>query len=99
MRLSEYYRTTIKEILTKHFGKEGRFYLFGSRVDDSKRGGDIDLYVETELDFENSYNAKLHSHIDLMKALGEQKIDIVVYRYGTELLPIHNIAKMTGIEL
>ena len=31
------------------FGEAASLYLFGSRIDDDKRGGDIDLYIETSL--------------------------------------------------
>ena len=99
MRLSDEYRKAIKETLRKHFGDGSKFYLFGSRVDDTKRGGDIDLYIETDLDLDKSRNAKIKTSVELMQKLGEQKIDIVVYIVGNELLPIHKIARMTGIEL
>ena len=99
MRLSEEYRTTIKEILLKHFGSGGKFYLFGSRVDDTKRGGDIDLYIETDLDRKAAYDAESKSWIEMQNRLGEQKIDFVVHIAGEEYKPIENIAKNTGIEL
>ena len=99
MRLSEEYRTIIKETLAKHFGKGSKFYLFGSRVDDSKRGGDIDLYIETGLNADSASNAKSKSWIEMQTRLGEQKIDIVVYVEGTEKKPIHEIASSDGIEL
>jgi hypothetical protein len=43
MRLTEKYRITIK----KHFNKlfDGNSYFFGSRIDDRKKGGDIDFYL------------------------------------------------------
>ena len=47
MRLSEYEH----QILTKHCNAlfpHSHLYLFGSRTDDTKRGGDIDLYLETD---------------------------------------------------
>ena len=46
MRLSEYELEAIKISFKKHF-KSGEVYLFGSRLDDMKKGGDIDLYIKT----------------------------------------------------
>ena len=44
MRLSQNEVTLLKEKLAV-LSKEAKLYLFGSRVDDSKKGGDIDLLV------------------------------------------------------
>lgn len=50
-------------------------WLFGSRADDSKRGGDIDLLI-----FSGAIGTREESIIwwELQEKLGEQKIDIVV---------------------
>lgn len=54
---------------------EARIFLFGSRVDDAKKGGDIDLVVLSgTLKFED----KLKIRSKLKLAIGEQKIDIVI---------------------
>jgi len=47
MRLSNDSMLTIKQAVTLIFGKDAKVYLFGSRADDAKKGGDIDLYIET----------------------------------------------------
>jgi len=47
MRLSEFEHRSILSAFRQIF-KNGNIYLFGSRVDDHKKGGDIDLYIETE---------------------------------------------------
>lgn len=51
-----------------------KVYLFGSRTDDSKRGGDIDLLVISDC---LSDQDKTKIRIPLYERLGEQKIDIV----------------------
>jgi len=40
----------IKAVLQQHFGAETRVWLFGLRVDDHARGGDIDLYIEPRIE-------------------------------------------------
>lgn len=56
---------------------EAQVWLFGSRADDAKRGGDIDLLV-----FSRTLGEREKGDIwwELQERLGEQKIDIVVAR-------------------
>ena len=46
MRLSPKQITAVKQTAAEVFGPEADIWLFGSRVDDERRGGDIDLLVE-----------------------------------------------------
>jgi len=75
MRLSEKYISTIKEKFIEFFD-EGDIYLFGSRVDDNKKGGDIDLYFVLK-DHSNIFEKKLKFLARVKRVLGEQKIDII----------------------
>jgi len=75
--------------------------LFGSRVDDCKRGGDIDLLIETEeTDVMKIVKTELTFMDKLQMQLGEQKIDVLV-DYPTRKVtpPIFEVAKQTGILL
>ncbi|MDD5214633.1 MAG: nucleotidyltransferase domain-containing protein [Methylococcales bacterium] len=97
MRLTSHQQTTIKKLTTEIFGKDARLILFGSRVDDAKKGGDIDLYIEIK-NPESMLDKKIKLLMALNLALGEQKIDLVVNNFTKEK-PIYEIAKQTGIEL
>ena len=55
---------------------DGAVYLFGSRTDDSKRGGDIDLFIETS-DTSDLFMKKIRFLAKLKRAIGDQKIDVV----------------------
>lgn len=46
MRLSPAEAAAICRILVRHLGNRATVYLFGSRTDDSRRGGDVDVLVE-----------------------------------------------------
>jgi hypothetical protein len=48
MRLSESEISIIKSVACQVCGNQTHIYLFGSRTDDSKRGGDIDLFINLE---------------------------------------------------
>ncbi|MCX7101257.1 MAG: nucleotidyltransferase domain-containing protein [Methylobacter sp.] len=60
-------------------------YLFGSCVDDSKKGGDIDLFIRTEDKIEIA-NKKLQFLAKLKRQLGEQRIDVVFNEDETRLI-------------
>ena len=77
MRLTEHQKTSIIENAKLVFGSSAKIYLFGSRVDDSKRGGDIDLFIECQENY-NSYDNKISFLARLYLSIGEQKIDVVV---------------------
>ena len=77
MRLSELEIDAIKAAINKYFEQEARVYLFGSRVDEDKSGGDIDLYVETELTGQELIKAKLQAMSEIQLRIGDRKIDIV----------------------
>lgn len=71
--------------------------LFGSRADDNKRGGDIDLYIETS-EKVNLLDKKVKLLVRLNRELGEQKIDVVINNFSVEK-DIFTIARSTGVWL
>jgi len=101
MRLTAFQIQTICESAEKNFGKDAQVWLFGSRVDDEAKGGDIDLYIEPQTQKPTDLiTAKLQFLRDLHKKLGEQKIDVVLRRTDSTVdLPVYRIAKQTGVLL
>jgi len=101
MRLTDQQRSIIRSTVTENFGASAVVWLFGSRVDDSKRGGDIDLLIETD---KIDVNAITRSEIlflsRIQAKLGDQKIDLLLDYPSRKLRPpIFSIAKQTGILL
>ena len=94
MRLSKTYIDVIKRSFNEVFC--GDIYLFGSRLDDKKRGGDIDLYLVVK-DKSNLFRKKLKFLAKIKKELGEQKID-VVFNIDEDRL-IEREAKKWGVKL
>ncbi len=75
MRLSTRYVKIIKKYF-KEFFIEGDVYLFGSRVDDAKKGGDIDLYLIVN-NHNNLFEKKIKFLSRIKREIGDQKIDVV----------------------
>ena len=84
MRLLPKYREVIKKYFKEIF-KNGEVYLFGSRVDDTKRGGDIDLYLVLK-EHSNLFDKKIKFLAKIKRELGEQKIDVVFNTDNTRLI-------------
>jgi len=98
MRLTEYQLSHIRQEVPRFFGAGSHAWLFGSRVDDQQRGGDIDLYIEPEIqDVSTLVDAKLNFLLKMHRVLGDQRIDVVLNRSKSDVdLPIYKIAKETG---
>lgn len=100
MRLTQEQIDTIRETTIEVFGNQSEVRLFGSRVDDVQRGGDIDLYINAPTHNAELVDAKLRLLVGQRKRLGNRKIDVVVRRSGAKAdAPIDRIATQTGIRL
>jgi len=96
MRLTEYEINSIKKAFKEIF-ESGNIYLFGSRVDDTKRGGDIDLYLVPSKKFDDERERKIKFLIRLDDYIGEQKIDVIMAKDKNRL--IEQEALKYGIKL
>lgn len=100
IRLKEYEINAITSCFDKLFLPGDHIWIFGSRADISKRGGDIDLYIETSKDAAEAYKAKIAFIIAICDQIGDQKIDVVLNLKNDKLdLPIYEIAKKTGVKI
>lgn len=75
---------------------EADIYLFGSRADDTLKGGDIDILVLDEKPL--GILEKINVQVAFNKAFGEQKLDIVSYNYD-DREPFKCIALETAVPL
>ena len=75
MRLASDEIASIKTNINKYF-QEPTIYLFGSRTNDTKKGGDIDLFVISQ---NSSYEAKLKASSKLEYLLNKP-VDIVLHK-------------------
>lgn len=96
MRLTPIEQQVIRDASLRHFGVRPR--LFGSRLNDLKCGGDIDLYIEAPVSPKQGVEARLRMVADIWQQLGERKIDVVV-NAGGEQLAIYKVAQREGILL
>ena len=101
IRLTEKEILVIKNSFKNHFEKSDKLWLFGSRVDVNKKGGDIDLYIETNItDLKKLANIKIKFLVDIKIQIGEQKIDVILNPlHAKQNLPIYTEAKTTGVKL
>ena len=101
MRLTPEQRQIIRDASLRHFGVPPR--LFGSRVEDSRRGGDIDLCIEAaDLSAKEAIQREMRMCADLHMALGARKIDIdidIAINTGQLDLPIYGVALKQGVWL
>ena len=77
MRLSSIEIKKIIDVAKEVYGSSVKVFLFGSRTDDSKRGGDIDLLIRTETQEKLGFMGRVLMRAKLKMVLGDQKFDIV----------------------
>ena len=85
MRVSAYLKSEIKKASKVAFG-DAKLILFGSRVDESKRGGDFDIAVLKEMSLESFKKAKVQFFKYLILKDLDLLIDLVLYSKANDLL-------------
>jgi predicted nucleotidyltransferase len=96
IRLQQEQQLTIKKLASDFFNTS-KVLIFGSRADVNKKGGDIDIYIQTNKK-ENILKSKLSFLREFEKIFGEQKVDLLIDN-GTKNKEIFEIAKREGIAL
>lgn len=81
MRLPKEQVEFLKKEIQK-YDQEAQVFLFGSRADDSKKGGDIDILILSKDKF--SLENKISVKVKFQKKFGEQKLDLVSFTHNQE---------------
>jgi len=96
VRLSVEIIKIIKEKGRKIFGNDVRVFLFGSRIEENERGGDIDLYIMVT-DKKDLFNKELKFLTEVKREIGDQKIDVIFSKDKRRLIEREALEK--GVEL
>jgi uncharacterized protein len=94
MRITDHEKNVIINAV-KSIDPEAEVWLFGSRADDNKKGGDIDIAILSERI--NTVMRKIQIRRFICDGIGEQKIDIVTTNNGKEA--IFRLAVAEGVKL
>lgn len=98
MRISPFETRTILQTARREFGEQVEVWLFGSRTDDARHGGDLDLMVIVDHPVPDKAERAARFAASLQWQLGDQKIDVIIDD-GESLMPVHRSARQTGMPL
>ncbi len=90
MRLTEEQQRQIQRIVQAQLGHTVVVSVFGSRVDDAKRGGDLDLLIESANPVPLLRRASLKIELESALAL---PVDLVITERGKALSSFQALAK------
>ncbi|GHC35291.1 nucleotidyltransferase domain-containing protein [Aidingimonas halophila] len=99
MRLSVYQQEHIKRQAKELFGESVTVTVFGSRIDDHVKGGDLDLLISTSEHIEHPAWKAARLSARLSRMMGGRNVDVVVQSPTLKRLPIHQEAHDTGVTL
>jgi predicted nucleotidyltransferase len=93
MRITNAEKKALTEAV-RQVDRDARIWLFGSRVDDTKKGGDIDIAI---LSPKIRLSERMGIRRNITDSIGEQKIDLVVSADGQD--PFFRMAVETGVRI
>lgn len=99
MRLTADARQAIRRTAEEIFGAGAEVRLFGSRLDDQARGGDIDLLVIADAPVDSREQKVLRYVARLQLQLGDQPIDVLLLDPSTPPQPLHTQILQQGVRL
>lgn len=96
MRLSQQEVRAIQRLALQVAGDQARVRVFGSRLDDHARGGDVDILLELPTPVETPALMAARLAARVSRAMGGRKVDVLLSAPNLKRLPIHDIALREG---
>lgn len=97
MRLTTQQILAIRNLAGQVAGERARVRVFGSRLDDAMRGGDLDLMIELNDSVANPALLAAQISAKVSRILHGRKVDVLISAPNLRRLPIHDIAFREGV--
>lgn len=96
MRLTDGQTQAIKQLVREIAGEHARVRVFGSRLDDSARGGDLDLMLELSEPADHPALLAARFSAKVSRLMHGRKVDVLIAAPNLMRLPIHDMAFKEG---
>lgn len=96
MRLTDSQIDAIRRLAREVAGDCARVRVFGSRLDDAARGGDLDLMLELPEPVDNPALMVALMAAKVSRSMSGRKVDVLLSAPNLMRLPIHDIAFNEG---
>lgn len=96
MRLTDDQIQAIRQLAHQVAGSQSRVRVFGSRLDDAARGGDLDLMLEVADPVDNPALMAAQMAARVSRVMHGRKVDVLLSAPNLMRLPIHDIAFKEG---
>lgn len=96
MRLTDHQIQVIRNVASQIAGDQSRVRVFGSRLDDMARGGDIDLLLELPEPVDNPALLAARMSAQMSRLLNGRRVDVLISAPNLMRLPIHDVAFSEG---
>ena len=99
MRITPEQIRVIRQGVAELAGEEASVWLFGSRLRDDARGGDVDLMLELNEAVAEPAQLASRLAVRVSRAMDGRKVDVLVKAPNLSFLPIHAVALAEGVRL
>ncbi|MHB1187477.1 hypothetical protein [Thiobacillus sp.] len=96
MRLTDYQAKAITQLAHEIAGERAQVRVFGSRLDDDARGGDLDLMLELSEQAANPALLAARFSARVTRLIQGRKVDVLLATPNLKRLPIHDMAFKEG---
>ncbi len=96
MRLTDQQIQSIRLFAQQVAGDQSRVLIFGSRLDDSAKGGDLDLLLESAEPVNNPAFMAAQLSAKVSRIMHGRKVDVLISAPNLLRLPIHELALKEG---
>jgi hypothetical protein len=96
MRLTDYQIQAIRQLAREVAGEQVRVRVFGSRLDDTAHGGDLDLMLELPAPVDDPAPMAARMAAKVSRTMSGRRVDVLLSAPNLMRLPIHDIAFKEG---